>query len=57
MDKYHDDGQADGSNNVYDPPVPISPLDELIQPQETLDRWQELNDRYDKGWSHGYRQR
>ena len=50
-------GQKDGSNNEYNPPVPISPLDELITPQSVLDEWNECNDAYDKGWSNGYRQR
>jgi len=35
-DHYHNQGQKDGSDNQYDPLVPISPLDELIWPEETL---------------------
>jgi len=57
MDKYHDKGQADGSRNVYDPPVPIGPIEELIHSEDTLNEWRDLNDRYDKGWSNGYKQR
>lgn len=57
MGKHHDKGQRDGSNNVYDPPVPISPLDELIHSSKNLDDWRELNDDYDKGWSNGRNQR
>jgi len=56
-DRNHDKGQSDGSKNVYEPPVPIGPLDEAIWPDEKLDEWRELNDAYDKGWSNGYSQR
>lgn len=53
----HNDGQADGSNNEYDPPVPIGPLDELLHSEETLNEWRELNQKYDEGWDHGNKQR
>ncbi len=56
-DRHHGQGQKDGANNRYEPPVPIDPLTELITPEETLNEWREKNDSYDKGWSNGYHQR
>lgn len=56
-DRDHDKGQSDGSRNSYDPPVPIDPIDEMVWPEENLSEWRERNDSYDKGWSHGYKQR
>lgn len=50
----HNRGQADGSRNKYDPPVPINPLDRLIYPDDAVKDWDKLNESYDKGWKHGY---
>ena len=56
-DSDYSQGQKDGSNNHYDPPVSIDPLTELITDEQTLNEWRECNDAYDKGWSNGYKQR
>lgn len=57
LEHAHNQGQSDGTRNDYKPPVPISPLDEIAWPEETLKEWRELNEAYDKGWNNGYKTR
>jgi hypothetical protein len=53
----HNKGQADGAENDYKPPVPLSPLDDFVYPEETLKEWRELNESYKSGWENGYKTR
>jgi hypothetical protein len=57
LEDAHNKGQADGSSGEYRPPVPINIIDEFTTPQETLDSWRELNEKYDEGWNNANDQR
>jgi len=57
LQDHHNEGQKDGSENKYEPPHSITPLDQLIYNESTIDELREDNDAYDKGYSHGRDQR
>ena len=48
----HNQGQTDASEGTYNPPVPISPVDVLVNSNDTIQQWDELNEKYDEGWKH-----
>ena len=57
LQKHNNEGQTDASKGEYDPPHSINPLDEILYSQELNKEMNEDNKSYNKGWSHGYKQR
>ena len=57
LNDHHNEGQADGSRNKYDPPHSITPLDHFIHSDEFVDHMIEDNKAYDKGYKEGRNKR
>lgn len=52
----HNQGQTDASENQYNQPVPVNPIDYLVTPEDTIKDWEELNEKYDEGWKNAHDQ-
>ena len=57
LNEHHNDGEKDASDNKYNPPHSISPLDFVVYSDHETDRMIEDNEAYDKGYEHGRSQK
>jgi hypothetical protein len=53
----HNQGQTDASNDTYNEPHSVTPLDDLVYGSDKANEWQEENQAYRDGWSHGNSQK
>ena len=51
LQKSHNKGQEDHAKGNYRPTVGVGVLDEMTTPKDTLDKWKELDQAYNKGWN------
>jgi hypothetical protein len=54
---HHESGQKDGSHGKYDPPHSITPLDQVVHDQHTLDKMQKDNNEYKSGYDNARKQK
>ena len=52
---HHADGQHDQNDGKYNPPHSITPLDQVVHDDHTLDKMQKDNDEYDAGYDNARR--
>jgi hypothetical protein len=51
LQRSHNKGQEDRSKGNYNPTVGVGVLDEMTTPKDTLDKWKELDNAYNRGWN------
>lgn len=54
---HHAEGQKDFVEGKYDPPHSITPLDDVVYDDETLDKLQKDNEEYDAGYDNARKQK
>ena len=54
---HHSDGQKDYKDGQYNPPHSITPIDQAVHSEHTLDKLQKDNDEYDAGYKNARNQK
>lgn len=50
---HHNDGQKDGADGNYNPPVPVDPITRFTWPSEAIEEFDKQNAAYDAGYKNG----